>query len=230
VLPRRGRRGPRPAARPGRARTLRCRPGWPVVRGPGDAVVVHGAPYAVAVSVLVRVGIVDHRLAQTRRLQDVSAARVQCGGVLPDRREPGSCCWRPFCRVSRSLAGRLRCGLGHWCRPERAGLVAITPDTCLGQAGSGCGWTGRCSACPVASGWTWAPRPRAWARTGPSGPPCPPAGDTAASWSAWAAISPWPGRRRGTAGRSPWPRSPIRTVRPAGSSSGWPRARSRPHR
>ena len=100
------------------------------------------------------------------------------------------------------------------------------------RAGRWCGWTGRCSGCRPASGWTWAPRRRAWARTAPCVPPCPPPGGAAACWSASAATSPWPGSRRRTAGRSPWPRS--RTVsRPASrrpSCSGCPRARSRPRR
>ena len=83
---------------------------------------------------------------------------------------------------------------------------------------------------PLASGWTSAPPPRAWAPTGPSAPSCPRPGTRAASWSASAATSPSPGRRRVTAGRSPWPKRRIRPDRRARSLSGCPAERSRPRR
>ena len=38
---------------------------------------------------------------------------------------------------------------------------AAGPSRCPRPGGTGCGLTGRCSACPPAPGWTWAPRPRA---------------------------------------------------------------------
>ena len=45
------------------------------------------------------------------------------------------------------------------------------------RAGIWCGWTAIAPApCRPASGWTWVPPPRAWARTGPCGPSCPPMG------------------------------------------------------
>ena len=99
------------------------------------------------------------------------------------------------------------------------------------RAGRWCGSTGRCSGCRPASGWISAPRPKAWARTAPCGPPCPRPDTRAASWSAWAVTSPSPGRRPGTAGRSRWPRSRTRSdPRTLRNSSGWPRERSRPRR
>ena len=106
-------------------------------------------------------------------------------------------------------------------------FAAIDPDggdrpLCRSRhlAGSGWGWTGGCSACRRASGWTWARRRREWAATGRCGRSCRPPGMPAGHWSASVATSPSVARRPAAAGRSPWLTCRMRLALLARSLSG----------
>ena len=109
-------------------------------------------------------------------------------------------------------------------RPVRRAARRAAPH----RAGRWCGSTGRCSGCRPASGWISAPRPRAWARTGPSRAVMSATGyqgGVLVSLGGDIAVA-------GTPPRDGWPVTVAEEPDQAGhpSSSGWPRGRSRPRR